>query len=91
MAITETSLKLTNENFKTNISIEGYSTFSTPTNSNKGGSPIYVKDTFDVTERLNLNVIDDKFESVSIEIKNKKIKNIICGSIYRHPHDSSKF
>ena len=43
MAIIETSHKLINENFKTNISIGGYSTFSTPTNSNKGGSTIYVR------------------------------------------------
>ena len=88
MAITETSLKLSNENFKTNISIESYSTFSTPSKSNKGGTTIYVKDSFDVTERLDLKVIDDEFESVWIEIKNKKSKNIICGSIYRHPHDN---
>ena len=42
---------------------------------------------FDVTEILDLNVIDE-FESVWIEIKNKKSKNIICRSIYRHPHDN---
>ena len=90
MAITETSLKLSNENFKTNISIEGYSTFSTPSKSNKGRSTIYVKDSFDVTERLDLKVIDNEFESVWIEIKNKKSKNIICGSIYRHPHDNNQ-
>ena len=35
MAITETSQKLVNEDFKTNISMEGYLTFSTPTNTNK--------------------------------------------------------
>ena len=46
---------------------------------------IYVKDS---TERLDLNVIDDQFESAWIEIKIKKSKNIICGSIYRHPHDN---
>ena len=35
-----------------------------------------------------MNVIDDHFESVWIEIKNKSSKNIIVGSIYRHPHDT---
>ena len=88
MAITETSLKLSNEDFKTNISIEGYSTFSAQTKSNKGGTTIYVKDSYDVVERLDLKIIDEEFESVWIEIKNKKSKNIICGSIYRHPHDN---
>ena len=88
MAITETSLKLSNEDFKTNISIEVYSTFSTQTKSNKGGTTIYVKDSYDVVERLDLKIIDEEFGSVRIEIKNKKSKNIICGSIYRHPHDN---
>ena len=88
MAITETSYKLINENFITNISIQGYSTFSTPTTSNKGGATIYVKGSLHATERLDLNVIDDQFESVWIEIKNKKSKNIICGSIYKHSHDN---
>ena len=88
IAITETSQKIINEDFKTNISMEGYLNFSTPSNSNKGGTAIYVKNTFDVIERLDLNVTHDQFESVWIEIKNKKSKNIICGSIYRHPHDN---
>ena len=56
--------------------------------SNKGGTTIYVKDSYDVVERLDLKIIDEEFESVWIEIKNKKSKNIICGSIYRHPHDN---
>ena len=88
MEITETSQKLVNEDFKTNISIEGYLTFSTPTNTNKGGTTIYVNNSFDITERLDLNVTRDEFESVWIEIKNKKSKNLLCGSIYRHPRDS---
>ena len=88
MAITETSQKKTDDDFKTNINLEGYSNFSTPSNSIKGGTTLYVNNTFDVTERLDLNVTHDHFESVWIEIKNKKSKNIICGSIYRHPHDN---
>ena len=70
MAITESSQMIDNNDFKTNISMEGYSNFCTPSNSTKGGSTIYVKNTFDVTERLDLNVIHDHFETVWIEIKN---------------------
>ena len=88
MAITETSQKITDEDFNTNINIDGYFTFSTPTNTNKGGTAIYVKNSFDVIERTDLNVSHDHYETVWIEIKNKKSKNIICGSIYRHPHDN---
>ena len=87
MAITETSQKITDEDFNTNINIDGYFTFSTLTNTNKGGTAIYVKNSFDVIERTDLNVSHDHYETVWIEIKNKKSKNIICGSIYRHPHD----
>ena len=81
----ETSLKLSNENFKTNISIEGYSTFSTPSKSNKGGSTIYVKDSFDVTERLDLNSPVNKASNLELIAINSKhvffslVMNINCG------------
>ena len=88
MAITETSQKITDEDFNTNINIDGYFTFSTPANTNKGGTVIYVKNSFDVIERTDLNASHDHYETVWIEIKNIKSKNIICGSIYRHPHDN---
>ena len=52
MAITKTSQIITNEDFKTNINIDGYITVSMPTNTNKGGTTIYVKNSFDVIERL---------------------------------------
>ena len=68
--------------------MEGYLNFCTPTNTNKGGTTIYVKNSFDVTERSDLNITHDQFESIWIEINNTKSKNIICGSIYRHPHDN---
>ena len=41
-----------------------------------------------MTERNDLNVNNAEFESAWIEIKNKNSKNIICGSIYRHPHSN---
>ena len=46
------------------------------------------KNIFDVTERLDLNVCHELYESTWIEIKNKKNKNVICGSIYRHPNNN---
>ena len=88
IAITETSLKTIHEDFLANISLEGYLNFSSPTNSNKGGTTIYSRKSFDVTERIDLNVIHDLYESVWIEIKNKTSKNVICGSFYRHPDDN---
>ena len=84
IAITETSLK-TGNNFKTNIDLEGYLSFSIPSNSNKGGSTIYAKSDFNILERTDLNSTSDDYESIWVEIKNEKSKNIICGSVYSHP------
>ena len=43
IAITETSQKITSEKFHTNINLEGYTNFSTASNSNNGGTIIYTK------------------------------------------------
>ena len=75
IAITETSQKKQNEEFFTNINLDGYILYSTPTNSSKGGTIIYTK---------NHNL----YESIWIEIRNRSSKNIICGNIYRHPNDN---
>ena len=40
-------------------------------------------------ERLDLKICHDLYESTWIEIKNKHSKNIICGSIYRHPNHNT--
>jgi len=86
IAITETSHN-DNDKFKSNIKLDGYDLFSTPTNSSKGGTAIFSKKKLDVIERIDMKIQHDHFESVWIELKNKKGKNVICGSLYRHPHD----
>ena len=60
IAITETSQKNI-ENFKSNIDIEGYETYLTPSNSNKGGTAL----------RKDLNTQHDDYASVWVEIKQK--------------------
>ena len=47
------------------------------------------KNTLDVTERLDLNICHNLYESNWVEIKNINSKNIICGCIYRHPNDNN--
>ena len=90
IAITETSHK-NNEFFTTNVSIEGYKEFYT-SNSSKGGTALYVKDNYDVFELSDLKTQNDCFESVWVEIKNKRNKNVLCGCICRHPkYDLSEF
>ena len=89
IAVTETSQRTINEEFYTNINLEGYTNFSTTTNTNKGGTLIFTKSTLNIMERLDLKICHDLYESTWIEIKNKHSKNIICGSIYRHPNDNT--
>ena len=91
IAITETSQQ-NDEFFTSNVSLDGYKPFYTPTNSSKGGTALYVSSNFNVFERNDLKAQTDLFESVWTEITNKSSKNIICGCIYRHPkNDLSDF
>ena len=40
----------------------------------------------------DLSILHDEFESLWVEIKNKKGKNFLCGCCYRHPNtDVSNF
>ena len=78
--------------FKTNVNIEGYDPFYSPSNTSKGGTGIYVKSIYNTVERTDLKITHDNFESTWIEIKNTKSKNIVCGCIYRHPrYDLDEF
>ena len=77
IAITETTQRIINEKFYTNIDLEGYVNFSTATDTNQGGTIIYTKNVYDVTERIDLNICHNLYESNWIKIKNKKSKNII--------------
>ena len=88
IAITETSQQINNPNFISNVKLDGYTLFSSPTLTNIGGSCIYIKKKFDAFEREDLKIINEHYEATWIEIKNKNYKNVIVGSIYRHPHDS---
>ena len=82
--ITETSQKV-DEYFKQNISIDGFNSYFTPSNTAKGGTGIYVKSSYNSFERSDLNVIHDDYESSWVEIMNSRSKNIVCACIYRHP------
>ena len=89
IAITETSNQDPNNEIKSNIKLVGYEDYSTSTLTSKGGTTIYSRKTLDHDERKDLKIKTDHYESVWIELKNKNSKNVICGSIYRHPHDNN--
>ena len=91
VAITETS-ECANQSFLTNVSLDGYKLYHTPTDSPKGGTVLFLKRIFDSYERIDLKIQTSEYQSVWVEIKNKKSKNIVCGCIYRHPrYDMSNF
>ena len=78
--------------FISNVDLSSYHMYTQPSRSAAGGVAIYVNDKLDHISKDNLNIIDDDFEAVWIEIKNKKSKNIVCGCVYRHPNrDPTKF
>ena len=87
LTFTETSEKEA-IGFISNVEIDGYQKFHTPSKSSKGGTAIYVNKYFDSMERSNLNINSLEYESSWIELKNTRSKNIVIASIYRHPHNN---
>ena len=70
---------------KSNINIEySQSPVGTPTEAAKGGVPIYVKEDIDFNPREDLYVQSKELESYFLETINKKGRNTIIGTIYRH-------
>ena len=86
ICLTESKIKKDNEP-KTDITIDGYQhPVGTPTEASKGGVLIYAKEGIDFKPREDLHIYKPKeLESHFIEAINEKGKNIIIGTIYRHP------
>ena len=86
ICLTESKIRK-NMDPKTNIIIDGYQVpVGTPTEASEGGVLIYVKEGIDFKPREDLNIYKTKeLESYFFEVINKKGKNTIVGSIYRHP------
>ena len=76
--------------FLSNVEMDNYVKFHTASKSSKGGTAIYVNKNLELIERTDLNVNSPEYESTWTEIKNKRSKNILIASIYRHPHNNSK-
>ena len=83
IAITETRLLC--QDPTVDIAIQGYDFPHTVTHTSKGGSGFYIKSTLDYDILNDYCVsLDNVCETIFIEIKNAKQKNIILGCIYRH-------
>ena len=103
ICITETKLKETivsesdaiNDNLSSDdsnsIKISGYEFYHTVSTTNAGGAGLYVSDMCEYKIRNDLDLrIDGECEAKFVEIitPNSNSKNVIVGSIYRHPHDN---
>ena len=87
--ISETAQK-ENCPFNLIINIEGYKQpFTLGSKTARGGVAIYVKNEYNVIERNDLNLVDNSFEAIWVEIRNEKAKNIVCGCIYKHPKSNT--
>lgn len=82
IAITETRLNL---NSVTNVDMPGYNFFHVDSVTNAGGAGLYVSEELKCISRPDLVIDINQVESCWVEIETKQGKNIIIGSIYRHP------
>ena len=65
--------------FLTNVSIDGYHIYTQPSKSSAGGVAVYVNNKLNHFKRDALSILPDDFESIWIEIKNKKGKTSFVG------------
>ena len=87
IGLTETKIR---KNYPTtfDINLKGYHASACPTESEKGGTLLYISKSLKFKERKDLEKIMYKscdLESTFVEITNSQKKNIICASIYKHP------
>ena len=83
---TETKIKTTNPPM--DINLKGYKCYPTPTEADKGGALLYIKEDCNVKPLPRLDRIMYKpkhLESVFVEICNKNKEYIIIDCIYRRP------
>ena len=70
IAITETSQR-NDDFFTTNVSMNGYKEFYTPSNSSKGGTALYVKEKYEIFERIDLKIQNDFWKVSGLKLRTK--------------------
>ena len=87
IGITETKLKK-NKLPNIKITMDDYNMYDTPTESEHGGVIMYINKRLTCKPRKDLDLLLYKpceLESIFVEVNNKKCKNIVLGTVYRHP------
>ena len=85
IGVSETWNSIQNE-FLTNIDIEGYNFYNTKSLSQNGGAGLYVKKSLISTACENLSFRCNEFETVWVEVENANDKNYLFCCAYRHPN-----
>ena len=68
-----------------NIDIPGYTLYKTSSFTQKGGVGLYIKNSLTSNPRIDLDSSTDDFETVWVEIGNKKDTDFLVCCVYRHP------
>ena len=68
-----------------NVEIPGYTFYKTSSCSQNGGAGLYIKNSLTSNPRIDLDSSTDDFETVWVEIGNKKDKDFLVCCVYRHP------
>ena len=69
-----------------NINLQNYSFESTPTETNAGGTLLYIANHLSYKPRTDLNLnIANQLESTFVELINSRKSNTIVGCFYKHP------
>ena len=83
LGISETKEQV-NKNFLRNVNLAGYDFSFQPSMSAAGGVALYVNLKLNYLIREELNVTENEFECIWIEVKNSESQNILCCCGYRH-------
>ena len=67
------------------VDIPGYTFYKTSSFTQNGGVGLYIKNSLTSNPRIDLDSSTDDFETVWVEIGNKKDKDFLVCCVYRHP------
>ena len=65
--------------------MQGYSKYTHPSDSSRGGCAIYVNSQLDHLVRNDLSAFEKAYETLWFEINNHKAKNFLFCCLYKHP------
>lgn len=87
LAVTETKLDSTTENFK--VDVKGFRLFRTDRNSSGGGVAVYVRD--HIAADVKRNLMMSEVEIIWVEIKQPGEEAVLVGCCYRPPDSGEKY